>query len=559
MSAPTLVLVDLLGASALLLWGLRTVKSGVSAAFGDRLRHGLALWTRRRIGALLAGIGVTLALQSSTATALIAGAFAGRDILSGASAQAVMLGANIGTAIVAKVLAVGLEGLAPFLVFAGVVAATGGSGRRRGLGQAIVGLGLMLLALRLLGTATEPLRHSEVIRSVLGALAEAPVLAFLSGGILAFLASSSLAVVLLVLSMATAGGLEPPLVLALVLGANVGGAVPPVVATLGQSAAARRLTIGNLGTRAAGALVLLPLLGPATDAILAVTGQPERLAVDAHLAFSLALTVVAWPFIGAIARATASLVPEPPASRSGPRYLDDTVLDTPAAALGCAARETLRVGDLVESMLVRSFEAFRVDDADLLEDIARLDDEVDRLQQAVKLYIARLDPESLDEAGQARAAEIIDYVVNLEHIGDIVEKGLAGAVSKKIRNGLQLSTDGSAEIVALHEATLDNFRRAQSLFVSRDLALARSLFAAKVEIRRLEKVSAERHFERLRAGRLESLRTSSLHLDILRDLKRINAHVASVAQPILDAHGDLTASRLRDSGAPPGPAAPNAA
>lgn len=554
MSPATALLIEMLGAAALLIAGLRSVKAGVSAAFGDKLRRWLELGTRRRAGAFLSGLLATMALQSSTATALIVATFAGRDLMSGTAAQVVLLGANLGTAVVALLLAAGPPSLAPVFVLAGVAIASSQASRRRGLGQAILGIGLMLLALRLLGAAGEKLGESAVLHTLLGALEDAPLLALLVGGALAVVGTSSLAVVLLVAALATAGDIGPGLALALVAGANLGGAVPPVLATRREPAGARRVTVGNLIVRGIGAVAVVAAIAPLAALAERHAPGPAMLVIGAHLAFNLVLAAVALPFAGPIASLARRLVPGDDEPNRGPRYLDPAALDTPAAAVGCAAREALRIGDLVESMLVRSLEAFRTDDPDLIAGLPKLDDEVDRLQNAVKLYLARLG-EDLDPGLQQRSAEIIDYVVNLEHIGDIVEKGLAALAQKKIRNGLVLSPDGQAEILAFHQATIDNLRKAQTVFVGRDVGLARALFESKVEVRRMERQSAEKHLERLRAGKAESLRTSALHLDLLRDLKRINAHVAAVAQSILDEHGDLRESRLRTGATAEQPAA----
>ena len=267
-----------------------------------------------------------------------------------------------------------------------------------------------------------------------------------------------------------------------------------------------------------------------------------------HLAFNIALAVIFLPLVGVIARIAERLLPQLPDTRMGPRYLDEASLDTPAVALSCAARETLRIGDVIEVMLVKSLEALRNNDAKLKSEIAKMDDEVDALQQAVKLYLSRLGHEGLDDEDARKATEIISYAINLEHIGDIIDKSLLDMIGKKIKYGLRFSREGMAEIEELHARTLENLRIAQSIFISRDMDLARKLVEVKVNVRHMERQSAERHLERLREGRIESIQSSTLHLDVLRDLKQINAHITSVAYPILDEAGALRESRLRSDG-----------
>lgn len=244
---------DLLGAVALLLWGLRMVKSGVSRAFGVRLRRWIAAGTRNRMTAFGVGLIVTMALQSSTATALLTASFAGSGFMSSGMAQAIMLGANVGTSLVTPILAFDVHWLAPMLIAAGVVMFTFSEAKpNKGIARAVLGLGLMLLSLHLLGQSTEPVRQSQVLKALMASLNAVPVLAVIVAAVLAIASSSSLGVVLLVMSLAASGTVQAELGLALVLGANLGGAMPPVLATLGDSPLARRVTLGNLAARLLG-------------------------------------------------------------------------------------------------------------------------------------------------------------------------------------------------------------------------------------------------------------------------------------------------------------------
>lgn len=543
----SLVLIDCLGAGALLLWGLRMVKTGVQRAFGGRLRLWLAASTRNRLLAFSVGLVATLALQSSTATALMAAAFASRELINLAMGQAIMLGANVGTSLVAQIMALDVHWLASALMLPGVVMFLSSERNHwRGGGRALIGLGLMLLALGLLSHATQPMRESPVLLALLAVLDSVPLLALVIAAGLAFVASSSLAIVLLVMAMAATGALSASLCLVLVAGANVGGAIPPYLATLKDGYLARRLTLTNLAIRLAGALLVIALAQSlAATWQLYAGSSAARLVVDAHVGFNLALAVLFLPFVGPLSRLAARLVPKPLAQDLGPRYLDDSAMDTPAVALSSAARETLRIGDHIEQMLSGCLRALQQDDPRLCDEIARNDDRVDELHEAVKLYLSRLSRDGLEESEARRSTEIISYAINLEHVGDIIDKGLRDLAARKIKNRLHFSKEGFAEIEALFNRTLETLRTAQSVFLSRDMGLARKLVEDKVDLRHLERRSAERHLERLRAGRLETIQTSTLHLDALRDLKRINAHLISVAYPILDEVGALRESRLR--------------
>lgn len=544
----TVVMINLFGAVALLLFGLTLVKDGMTRAFGVRLRRGLGVGTGGPVRSFAAGFIATVALQSSTATALMIASFVERNLVRARMAQVVLLGANVGTAVTAWLVASGIESISPLIILTGVVIyKSSSSSARQGLGFALVGIGLMLLSLHLLGLATEPMRQSPALGAFLTLLDGAWPAALAFSTVLAILSSSSLAVVVLILSLSAMGILSPPLTVILVLGANLGGAVPPVIATLNAAAPARRVTIGNLLVRAIGCLAALPLADEIAMLLAALPLPPSKLPVDVHLAFNIVVALVFWPLSGLLSRLMERLVPEEAQPETGPKYLDESAFSSPVVALSGATREVLRVGDLIETMLIRTMRAFNENDLAPLKDIDALEQQVDALQQEVKIYLSRLGRKGITGENAARSTVIIDYAINLEHIGDIIDKSLQGQVRKKIVNGMKFSEDGYQELCNLFNLTIENLRIAQTIFVTRDTGLARQLMEVKVEVRHMEKDSSERHLERLRDGRLDSLQTSSVHLDILRDLKRITAHVVSVAYPILDESGLLSESRLRSS------------
>jgi phosphate:Na+ symporter len=192
-------------------------------------------------------------------------------------------------------------------------------------------------------------------------------------------------------------------------------------------------------------------------------------------------------------------------------------------------------------------DALRSDDRNMLTQIGRMDDTLDRLHDAIKLYLTEISrEEGLDEADTRRCSEILAFTINLEHIGDILDKSLRGIAAKKVKNRLSFSREGFDEIAAMHQRLLNELHLAVSVFMTGNMRAARTLLDEKVGMRDLERVATDNHLSRLREGRPESIETSAMHLDIVRDLKRISGHVASVAYPVLDQSGALRRSRLLD-------------
>jgi len=548
-TAIQLVFLNLAGGIALLLWGTHMVQSGVLRAFGSDLRRRLAASLDNRLKAFVAGLGVTALLQSSTATALMATSFAASGMIDLAPALAVMLGANVGTTLIVQLLSFDLSWLAPVLLVIGVAAfRRGGRTRTRDLGRVAVGLGLILLALRWMLVTFAPAETAPAVRTLLSVVTNDPIIALALAALLTWATHSSVTVVLFVMSLAAAHVISPEASLALVLGANLGSALNPVIqgARTGGPEG-RRLPLGNLANRVLGCALVLPFLRPIAQGLAALEPDPARLAADFHTLFNLGIAALLILALQPYARLLGRLLPAStaPTDPGTPLYLDPAAIESPPVALVGAARETLRMGDLVETMLRQAMTALITDDRKLIGEIEHMDDSVDRLHEAVKLYVTRVTRESLEEADGQRAMEIISFAINLEHIGDIIDKNLMELASKKVKNKLKFSEEGARELTDFHQHVVENLKLALGVFMSGDVKIARRLLEEKVHVRAAERGASESHFTRLREGRPESIETSSLHIDVLRDLKRIHSHICSVAYPVLESAGELQPSRLR--------------
>ncbi len=524
------------------------VRTGVLRAYGGDLRRALGRSMDNRFSAFGAGLGTTALLQSSTATALMAASFASKGLVSTAAALAIMLGADVGTSLVAQVYSFQHDFLSPLLILVGVAVFMGAKATRpRDLARCAIGLGILLLALKLISLSAEPMRQSAVLTEILAALSGEPVIALAIAAALTVLSTSSLAVILLVISLVTHGIVDLPLGFALVLGANLGSGITPLIGTLGAEPEARRVPLGNLVFRALGVVAAVPALPYATPYLALIEPEGWRQIANFHTAFNIALAVVFMPLVGPAAALCTRLMPDRPVpEESGkPRYLDPAAQESPAVAIANAARETLRMGAIVERMLQQALDVFTQDDRKLLKEVEELDDSVDQLHEAIKLYLTEVSHETIDTGDNKRAIDVITFTTNLEHVGDIIDKNLMELANTKIRNRLQFSPEGLQEICAMHARLMDNLRLALNVFIAGDVKLARKLLEEKVAFREMERRASENHLARLSSGKIASIETSSLHLDVIRDLKRINSHLTSVAYPILDAAGELTRTRLK--------------
>ena len=541
-------LLNLLAAIALLVWGTQLVRTGILRVFGANLRRVLAHSLSNRYTAALSGLGVTALVQSSTATALIVSAFVAQGLVGLPLALAMMLGADIGTSLMAVVFSFDLSWLSPLFIFVGVVLFISRQSSPAGrFGRVLIGLGLMLLALRLVSEATGVLTKAPAIKALLSSLSSDLMLEIFVGALLSVVSYSSLAIVLLTATLATTGVIPLDVALGLVLGANLGSGLLAVLTTTRASIEARQVPLGNLVFKILGVLVAMPLIGLWLQYARPYLTEPTRVVVLFHLSFNIMVGLIFIFLTAPVARMVQRWLPKPQKSlvAGRPHHLDPSALATPSLAISCAAREALHQADLVETMMTGMLTVIKNNDLRLAEELRKLDDSVDELYSAIKYYLTKISREALSEAESRRWTDIISFTINMEQVGDIIERILLDIEDKKIRKGRSFSEAGMAEICELHARLTDNLRLGMSVFLNGNVRDAQKLLEEKARFRDLERAYAQTHLVRLGDNTQQSIETSSLHIDLISDLKRINSHICSIAYPILDSAGALAPSRLR--------------
>ena len=545
-------LLNLLAAIALLVWGTHLVRTGILRVFGANLRDIIARSIKSRFTAALSGLGVTALVQSSTATALIVSSFVGQGLITLPLALAVMLGADVGTSLMAVVFSLDLSWLSPLMIFVGVVLFVARQAGTLGrVGRVFIGLGLMLLALRLVTESTQVLTQAPAVKALLSSLGSDLLLEITAGAFLAVVSYSSLAIVLLTATLAASGGVPTDVALGLVLGANLGSGLLAVLTTARSSIDVRQVPLGNLAFKMIGVILLAPLAGLWLRHAGPILGNPATTVVMFHLAFNVVVAILLIGFTQVIAGWVQKLLPKPdPATANAtgrPQHLDPSALSTPSLAISCAAREALHQADIVETMLLGIIKVIRNNDIKLAEDLRKLDDTVDQLYSSIKYYLTKISREALGEEESRRWTDIISFTINMEQVGDIIERVLIDIEDKKIKKGRNFSEAGMAEICELHARLVDNLRLGMSVFLNGNVRDAQKLLEEKARFRDLEREYATTHLARLSGNTVQSIETSSLHIDLISDLKRINSHICSIAYPILDSAGALAPNRLKQS------------
>lgn len=532
-----------------MLWGLRMVRIGISEGWGSEIRGALGASLNNRFKAFLSGLGVTMLLQSSSATALLTSSFSGQGILTTATALAVLLGADVGTTLVAQVLTFDLSAISPVMIAIGVAMFTYSSGgRKKDIGRLLLGLGMMLLALKLIVAASLPMRESLIIQQIFIALGEDLVLAVIFAAIIAWASHSSLATVLLIIALASTNSLDITVAFTFVLGANIGSAIPPFIATLGANRTARQPPLGNLLFRILGVVITLPFIDIIANQLSLYDVSSARQIANFHMLFNVALAIVFFPLIDRMVSLTGRMIAKDVVvvDEMEPRVLDRSAFETPLVALVNAEREVLRMGEVVERMLRNAFIALKKNDRALAQRTLEMDHLTNQFYDSVKRYLTALARETLGEKESRRCTEILSFATNLEHIGDIISGDLIhNILSKKLVTRSKMSLQDREDINNLYRPILVSFQLSLSVFTSGDVQMARQLLAKKYKFIKREKKAVLNHLEKLRDDANYDSRLSALQLDVLRDLRRINSYQTAVAYPILEEAGQLRSSRLR--------------
>jgi Na/Pi-cotransporter len=531
-----LTLLHLLSAVALLVWGTHIVRTGVMRVYGARLRTVLSRSVEKKPLAFCAGIGVTALVQSSNATTMLVTSFVAQDLVALTPALVIVLGADVGTALMARVLTFDLSWLSPLLIFIGVIFFLGRKQTRAGqLGRVGIGLGLILLALELIVQAVHPITQSDGVQVVFASLTGDVMLDALIGALFAVITYSSLAAVLLTATLTATGVISFPVALCLVIGANLGSGLLAMLNNSTANAAARRVALGSLLFKLVGSLIVLPFVHILADSMAKLPVAKSELVIYFHVFYNLIRCLAMVPFVDPMARFCKRIIQESPEldGRLKPKHLDATMLDTPTLALANAARETLRMGDAMESMMVGLRKVMHGEPREEKE-LRKIADDINVLYTAIKLYLARMPKDELAEEESRRWAEIIEMSLNLEQASDIVDRMGSEIADKSLAARRAFSVEGLKELDALFDQLVSNLQLAMSVFFTSDVDSARRLRRNKHRFRIMNRRYSHAHVERLHQQNVQSIETSSLHLGLLGDMKRLNSLFCAVAYSVME-------------------------
>ncbi|WP_299720233.1 Na/Pi cotransporter family protein [uncultured Tateyamaria sp.] len=542
------ILIHIAGAAALLIWAVRLVRTGVERGFAAPMRTWLRHSAKNRLLAAGTGMGAAVLLQSSTAVAILVSNFVSKGGLAAGTGLAILLGADVGSAVVTQLLMVRQPLLIPLLLVVGVTVFLRGEGSNtRQIGRIMIGLALIFVSLDMIRGATEPMISNPGTQAVMAYLGRDLLTAFVIGAVFAWGVHSSVAAVLLFVTLAGQSILPVSAAAAMVLGANLGGGFIAFVLTYSAPLASRRMVMANLILRGSGAALTVFVIAVVPDLLTQLGATPARQAINLHLAFNVALAFVALPFVGLITSVLSYFMAE----KSGPNgaldvasALDPALLDRPQRAIDCAARELLTMGQKIEQMLIAVEPLYDQWDAATASMIVDQDKAIKQTHLDIKLYLARLGQKGMDENLSRRSIELASISSSLDSASDAITRIMLDLAKRLDMQKLQFSPQGREEIHDFTDRVQSNVQLALNVMMNQNPAEARELVAAKEKVRKVEQKLQRSHIGRLREGLVESIETSNIHQETLRALKQINTAFSMVGHPILLKSGDLLKSRL---------------
>lgn len=541
-----LLAAQLAAAVALLLWSTRLIRTGVERAFMPELKIGLKRLAGNSLSAAAGGGLAAMIMQSATAVALISAGFAVSGMLAPYTALAILLGAELGSALMTRVLILPVEAVLPFALLAGVTAFFKAKSRKmKQVGRIIIGLALVFISLGMIREATAPIGENAIIQSIAAYFRNDLISAYAVGAVLTWAMHSSLAAVLTFATFAATGMISAPVAAALVIGANLGGAVIPFGLLWSAERPARLIALGNLVARGTMTVIFLGVLLSGRVDIALFGASPAQQTVTLHILLNATLLLIALPCVGVIVHLADSVLPRHSDKETDTlSALDPDALDHAPLALACAQRELLRMSETVQAILVPVIHLFRNWDPEQARVIERREDEIDRMHFDTKIYISRLRETDLQPAQEKKTLEIVAMANSLEEAADRIAVNLVTLAKKMSNEAITFSDEGLADIAHFHDQVVTNGQLALSVLTTGDAEAARQLVAEKDRIRFEEQKLQERHLKRLQVGAPASIETTNIHQDVLRVLKQINAALTYVAYPIAEETGDLLESRL---------------
>ncbi len=524
-----------LGGISLFLYGMQLMGDGLQAAAGSKLQRILGALTKRTIYGVALGAGVTSILQSSSATTVMTVGLVNAGLMNLQQAFGIVMGANIGTTITAQLIAFKLTDYITLLLAIGFLIRTVAKKRQmKDIGQVLMGFGILMLGMAMMSNSVAPLRHNTAVVEFIGRFSTHPILGLLVGLCMTVVIQSSSATVGILMAMAGQGLIPLEGAVPVLLGDNIGTCITAVLATLQANINAKRVALSHVLFNLIGSIIAIALLSQFLALVLKISpaGNISRQIANAHTVFNVVNTILFLPFAGQFTKLIEKIMPNKNGEISyQPKFLNESMLDTPAIALSLARKEVSRMGSLALGNTKRAFSCINQYDSKKVKYIKEHEPVIDNLEEAITVYLTKMSEKNLSVELTNIHTGLLHCCMDLERIGDHAET-IAKRVKSMNEDGISFSPEAAEEMKEIGDMVIRTTADALQALEDNDVNLAKTALARSHEVRKKEKAMRRSHVDRLNRG-VCTPETGFVMLELLLNMKRVSDHVQNLCEIVL--------------------------
>ncbi|MFT4412646.1 Na/Pi cotransporter family protein [Fredinandcohnia humi] len=527
-----------IGGLGIFLFGIKYMGDGLQKSAGDKLRDILDKFTTNPFMGVLAGIFVTVLIQSSSGTTVIVVGLVSAGFMTLRQAIGVIMGANIGTTITAFIIGIKISDYAlPIIAVGAVLLFFFKNKRIHNFGQIVFGFGALFLGLELMGDGMKPLRTLEAFHELTLNMSNNPILGVVIGTVFTVIVQSSSATIGILQELFGEGLLDIYAALPVLFGDNIGTTITAVLASIGASIAARRAALTHVIFNIIGTIIFMVLLTPFTKLMLVFKDflnlNPEMTIAFAHGTFNVTNTIIQFPFIAVLAYIVTKIIPgEDTLIEYKAKHLDPVFIEqSPSIALGQAREEVVRMGEFAVKGLEES-NTYLIEKNQKHADVAmQIEDAINNLDKKITDYLVKLSTSSLSPQESAMHSLLVDSVRDIERIGDHFEN-VVELVDYQISNKVKLTEDAMEDINEMFELTVFTVKEAIQSLRNNDRTLAIDVVKQEEKIDTMERTLRKKHILRLNEGSCTG-QAGIVFVDIISNLERIGDHAVNIAEAVL--------------------------
>ncbi|MED1612865.1 Na/Pi cotransporter family protein [Bacillus paranthracis] len=533
-----------IGGLGIFLFGIKYMGDGLQQAAGDRLRDILDRFTTNPLMGVLAGMLVTVLIQSSSGTTALTVGLVSAGFMTLRQAIGVIMGANIGTTVTAFIIGIKIgEYALPIMAVGAILLFFFKNKKVHSLGQVIFGFGMLFFGLELMSTGMKPLRSLESFQELTVSMSDNPILGIVVGTVFTLIVQSSSATIGILQELFGQGAIDLQAALPVLFGDNIGTTITAVLAAIGTSIAARRAALVHVIFNIVGTIIFTILLIPFTNLIqyfqTSLNLNPEMTIAFAHGTFNVTNTIIQFPFIAVLAWIVTKIIRgEDAAIDFKPQHLNPIFIEqSPAIALTEAQKEIIRMAEFSLHGLKEANQFLNTQDKKHADMATQLEGAINNLDKKIIEYLVLLSEKPLSPTDSEKHSVLAGVVGDIERVGDHVEN-LVELVDFQISNRVSLSNEALAELNEMLELTISTLQDAVEALTNFDTELAQTVIAKERKIDQMERVLRKRHVLRLNE-RSCSGDASIIFVDMVSNLERIGDHAVNIADGVLGEQGKV--------------------